>query len=73
VDRRIIGVDRNLQSHIATVKAEISEFAKQQLSIVSQTEKKRYLIFGLLGAVCLFFMASLGFAFAYRLARGHRT
>lgn len=69
VDRHIMGVDRNLQKHIATVKAATSGFAKQQLSGTSYAEKYRHLMFGLLGAVCLFLMALLAFVLAYRLLR----
>ncbi len=72
VDMRIIGVDRKLQSDIATVRAGISEFARQQLTGTSAAEKRRHLMFGLLGAVCLLFMALFGFAFAYQLIQARR-
>lgn len=68
-DRHIMGVDRKLQKNITAVKAATSAFAKQQLSGTSPAEKYRYLMFGILGAVCLFLMAVLGFAFAYRLRK----
>jgi len=71
VDRMIIGVDRNLQNHLALVKAGIAEFAKQQLYRTSDAEQHRYLLFGLLGAVCLLLMGLLGIGFAYRLRREH--
>lgn len=65
VDMRIIGVDRKLQNDIASVKAGISDFAKQQLYRTSSAQGNRYLLFGLLGAVSLFFMALFGLIFAY--------
>lgn len=69
VDRHIMGVDRKLQKNITEVKAATSAFAKQQLSGTSPAEKYRFLMFGVLGAVCLFLMAVLGFVVAYRLRR----
>ncbi len=69
VDTRIIGVDRKLQGDIAAVKAAISEFAKQQMSGELYAETGRYVMLGLLGTVCLLFMALFGFAFAFHLLR----
>lgn len=68
-DRHIMGVDRKLQKNITAVKAATSAFAKQQLSGTSPAEKYRHLMLGILGAVCLFLMAVLGFASAYRLRK----
>ncbi len=69
VDKRIMGVDRGLQSDIAALKAGISQFAREQLSGELYAEEGRYLMWGLLGTVCLLFMALLGFAFAFHLMR----
>jgi len=65
VDKRVIGADRKLQHLLASVKAGISDYAKQQLSGMPQTQGNRYLMIGLLGATSLFFMALRGFALGY--------
>jgi methyl-accepting chemotaxis protein len=69
VDKRIMGVDRGLQRDIAAVKDGISGFAREQLSGALYAESGRYLMWGLLGTVCLFFMALAGFGFAFHLMR----
>lgn len=66
-DKRIMGVDRNLQKHLTSLKTATAEFAKQQLSGVSYAEKNRHLMFGLLGALCLLLTAWLSFALTCRL------
>ncbi len=69
VDRHIMGVDRDLQTQITTVKDAASKFAKQQLSGTSYAEQHRYTMLGILGAVCLFLMSLLGLVLGYRLVR----
>jgi methyl-accepting chemotaxis protein len=69
VDRYIMGVDRKLQIRITTVKDATSKFAKQQLSGTSYAEQHRNMMFGILGAVCLFLMSLLGLVLGYRLMR----
>ncbi|MBU0620343.1 MAG: hypothetical protein KJ795_00715 [Gammaproteobacteria bacterium] len=69
VDRQIRGVDRKLQTNITTVKSATSKFAKNQMTGNSPAEKYRHLMFGMLVAMCLFLMALLGFALAYRYVR----
>lgn len=65
VDKQVVGVDRNLQQHIAAVKTEIQHFSKQQLKETMPAHGNRYLL-GLAGASSLLFMALVGFAFASR-------
>lgn len=64
VDNQIIGVDRNLQQHIAVVRADIAEFSRQQLDGTSRAQGIRYLLIGLLGALSLLIMSLAGVVFA---------
>lgn len=64
VDQQVIGLDRNLQRHIAKMRAEVELLAQQQLRGTLPAEEGRYLWLGLLGAASLQFMALVGFAFA---------
>jgi hypothetical protein len=68
VDKKVLGVDRNLQARIVQLKSGISEYAKQQLSRAPETQGHRSLMIGLLGGVLLFMMALLGFGFARRVS-----
>jgi len=70
VDKRVLGVDRTLQSRIVQVKSAISEYAKLQLARAPQTQGSRNLMVGLLGTVSLFMMAVLGFVYARRMRAG---
>jgi len=65
VDKQVVGVDRNLQKHLAAVKAEIQLFSKQKLNETMPAQENRYLL-GLLEACSLLIMALAGFAFARR-------
>ena len=69
VDMQIVGVDRELQHDIASVKAGISAFAKQQMYRTPETQGNRHLMIGLLGATSLLFMAMFGFVFARLFTR----
>lgn len=69
VDMQIVGVDRKLQQDIASVKAGISAFAKQQMYRTPETQGNRYWMIGLLGAISLFFMAMFGFVFSQLTTR----
>lgn len=69
VDMQIVGIDRKLQQDIASVKAGISAFAKQQMYRTPETQGNRHLMIGLLGATSLFFMAMFGFVFARLFTR----
>jgi len=69
VDMQIIGVDRKLQQDIASVKAGISVFAKQQMLREAEAVGNRNFMIGMLGATALFFMALFGFVFANLLSR----
>jgi methyl-accepting chemotaxis protein len=64
-DQQVVGVDRNLQKHIAAIKAEIQHFSGQQLNETMPEQGNRYLL-GLVGALSLLFMALAGFVFASR-------
>jgi len=64
VDRQVIGIDRNLQQHIAAVKSDIAQLANQQLNGTIYKQGNRYLVVGLLGTISLLVMAILGFVFA---------
>ncbi len=64
VDTQIIGVDRNLQRHIAAVRANIENSSRQQLSGTARSQKNRFLLIGLLEALSLLFMALAGVVFA---------
>ena len=66
VDKRVVGVDRNLQKSLAAVKAEIQQFASQRLKAETPTRGNRYLL-GLIGTCSLLIMALVGFAFARRI------
>lgn len=66
VDKQVIGVDRRLQQHLAEVKADIEQLARQHLNGTLPEQGKRYWLAGLLGASSLFVMALLGFIFASR-------
>ena len=70
VDKRVLGVDRSLQTRIVQVKSAISEYAKLQLARAPQTQGSRNIMVGLLGTVALFFMAGFGFVFARRMRGG---
>ncbi len=72
VDKQIMGIDRSLQQHIASVKANIKHLSEQQLSGTLPTQRKRYLTVGLLGGSSLMFMALIGFIFASRF-QAHET
>jgi len=72
VDRQVIGVDRNLQQHLAAVKADMEHLAQQQLTGTMSTQNMHYWLVGLLGAVGLLIMALIGFLFASRFY-GHET
>lgn len=63
VDKQAIGVDRNLQQHIAIVKNDIESFAKMQLDVTVPTRGK-LLLLGLLGAMSLLVMSLAGVFFA---------
>lgn len=69
VDMQIVGVDRKLQQDIASVKEGISAFAKQQMYRTPETQGKRHMMIGLLGATSLFFVAMFGFLFARLFTR----
>jgi len=69
VDMQIVGIDRKLQQDIASVKAGISAFAKQQMYRTPETQGNRYWMIGVLGATSLFFMAMFGFVFARLFTR----
>lgn len=69
VDMQIVGIDRKLQRDIASVKAGISAFAKQQMYRTPETQGNRYWMIGLLGATSLFFMAMFGFVFSQLTTR----
>ena len=71
VDQQVVGVDRNLQKHIAAVKAEIKHFSNQQLNETMPAQGNRYLL-GLVGALSLLFMALVGFVFGSRF-QAHAT
>ncbi len=64
VDTQIIGVDRNLQRHIAAVRADIEKFSRQQLNGTSRAQKDRFLLIGLLEALSLLIMSLAGIVFA---------
>ncbi len=66
VDREVIGMDRDLQRHIAAVKQDIELLAKQQLSGTAPAHTRQYVLLSLLGAASLLSMALIGFAFASR-------
>lgn len=66
VDKQVIGVDRNLQQHLAAVKSDIEHLAQQQLNGTMPAQDKRYWLVGLLGASGLLIMALIGFVFASR-------
>lgn len=63
VDRQVAGVDRSLQQHLASVRADIERQTRNQLQAVIPARGQRYLLAGLLTAALLF-MAFLGFALA---------
>lgn len=71
VDKQVIGVDRNLQQHIAIVKTDIVHFSKQQLNGTMPAQGNRYLL-GLLGGLSLLIMSLVGFFFASHF-QGNRT
>ena len=71
VDQQVVGVDRNLQKHIAAVKTEIQHFSNQQLNETMPAQGNRHLL-GLVGALSLLFMALAGFVFASRF-QAHAT
>lgn len=64
VDRQVVGVDRNLQRHIAVVRADIEEFSRQQLEGSSPEQVNYRLLIGLLGASALLIMSVTGVVFA---------
>jgi len=64
-DQQVVGVDRNLQKHIAAIKTEIQHFSSQQLNETMPKQGSRHLL-GLVGALSLLFMALAGFVFASR-------
>lgn len=72
VDKLVIGMDRDLQQHLAEVKNQIEHLALQQLNGILPGQKKRYWVIGLLGGSALLVMALLGFVFASRL-HGHEV
>jgi hypothetical protein len=65
VDKQVVGVDRKLQEHIASVKKEIQHFSKQQLIETMPSQANRFLL-GLVVASSLLIMSLVGFAFASR-------
>ncbi len=69
VDMQIVGIDRKLQRDIASVKAGITAFAKQQMYRTPETQGSRYWMIGLLGATSLFFMAMFGYVFSQLTTR----
>jgi len=64
-DQQVVGVDRNLQKHIAAIKTEIQHFSYQQLNEAMPEQGNRHLL-GLVGALSLLFMALAGVVFANR-------
>lgn len=66
VDQQVIGMDRELQRHIAAVKDGIEQLAKLQLAASAPAHGRQYVLLGLLGAASLLSMALIGFAFASR-------
>lgn len=66
VDKQVIGVDRNLQRHLAEVKTGIEQLAQQHLNEPLPGQGKRYWLVGLVGASSLLVMALAGFLFAFR-------
>lgn len=66
VDRQVIGMDRDLQRHIAAVKEDVELLARQQLGGTAPADGRQYLLLGFLGAASLLSMALIGFAFASR-------
>jgi hypothetical protein len=64
-DKLIIGMDRSLQQHLATVKTEIEKFTELQLNETISSQENRY-FFGLLGALSLLVMSLVGYFFANR-------
>jgi len=71
VDMQVVGVDRNLQQHIATIKTDIEHQVKQQLNGTIPSRRNHYLLIVMLSA-SLLFMASVGFLFAYHFL-GHEN
>jgi len=65
VDKQVVGVDRKLQEHIASVKNVIQHFSKQQLIETMPSQWNRFLL-GLVVASSLLIMSLVGFAFASR-------
>jgi hypothetical protein len=63
-DRQVIGMDRNLQQHLAKVKANIEFQTRTQLNSALSVLGNRYLLAGFL-SMSLWFMALIGFGFAY--------
>ncbi len=64
VDAQIIGIDRNLQRHIASVRADIETFSREQLSGTSRAQRDHFLLIGLLGTLSLLIMSLAGVVFA---------
>jgi hypothetical protein len=63
VDKQAIGVDRNLQKHIADLRADIEYFSDYELNETVPSRMHLYLI-GLLGALSLLIMSLGGVFFA---------
>ena len=71
VDSQVIGVDRNLQKHLATAKANVEFQIKNQVNGALSVIGNRDLLAGVLG-ISLWFMALIGFGFAYFGVYGFR-
>ncbi len=63
-DQQVMGIDREFQRHMATIRGNVEFLAKQQLSGTASADGRPYLLLGLLGTFSLLFMAFIGFAFA---------
>jgi len=74
VDKQVIGVDRNVQKHIADLRDDIEYYFDHELDETMPSQINLYLI-GLLGALSLLIMSLGGFFFARLSARpaGNKT
>ncbi len=77
VDREVLGMDRDLQRHIAAVKDDVELLARRQLGGTDRAGDRQYVLLGFLATASLLSMALIGFAFASRFhdyeagAKGH--
>lgn len=62
VDQRVLGIDRDFQRHIATVKGNVESLVKQQLAATSSAGAWQYLLIGLAASVLVMAFVALAFA-----------